>query len=140
RAKKRNHPLRACSAAAEVTPAADFSAEEFSERLARLRAVMRASSVDVMLIDDCESLAYFTGYDTTLNLYRACIVPLDAGPTMVLRALAAAPFRARAWFDRCVTFEDHEDPVEKVAATLKRAGFSAAAIGFDSGSHALAVD
>jgi Xaa-Pro aminopeptidase len=123
-----------------VTPAADFPAVEFSDRLARLRAVMRASSVDAMLIDDCEALAYFTGYDTTLNLYRACIVPRDTGPTMVLRALDVAPFRARAWFDRCVAFEDHEDPVEKVAATLKRDGFGAAAIGFDSGSHALTVD
>ena len=45
----------------------DFSADEFAGRLARLRAAMKQSAVDVMLIDDCESLAYFTGYDTTLN-------------------------------------------------------------------------
>jgi Xaa-Pro dipeptidase len=101
---------------------------------------MRQSAVDVMLIDDCESLAYFTGYDTTLNRYRACIVPRDAAPTMVLRTLDAAPFRERAWFDSCETFGDHEDALEKVAATLRRQGFAAAAVGFDSGSHALTVD
>ena len=118
----------------------DFSAEEFAERLQRLRAAMRQVSVDVMLIDDCESLAYFTGYDTTLNLYRTCIVPRATPPTMVLRALDAAPFRARAWFDRCEVFADHEDPVEKVAVTLRRQGYGAAAIGFDSASHAMTVD
>ena len=118
----------------------DFSADEFAERLARLRSAMKRSAVEVMLIDDCESLAYFTGYETTLNLYRACLVPREAPPTMVLRALDAGPFRARAWFDACETFADHEDPVQKIAATLQRDGFASSAIGFDSASHALTVD
>jgi Xaa-Pro aminopeptidase len=115
-----------------------FPAQEFAERLARLRAAMRAFAVDVMLLDDCEALAYFTGYETTLNRYRACIVPSEGPPTMVLRQLDADPFRAQAWFDRCEAFADHEDPVEKVAAELRMLG--AAAIGFDSRSHALSVD
>jgi Xaa-Pro dipeptidase len=59
---------------------------------------------------------------------------------MVLRALDAEPFRAQAWFDSCEAFADHEDPVEKVAATLQRQQLGSAAIGFDSGSHALTVD
>lgn len=123
-----------------MNPRADFSAGEFAERLARLRAAMRERSVDVMLIDDCEALAYFTGYETTLNLYRACVVPLNAPPTMVLRALDAEPFRSQAWFDSCVGFADDDDPVEKIAATLQRQQLGSAAIGFDSGSHALTVD
>ena len=123
-----------------MNPDADFSAEEFAGRLARLRVAMRERAVDVMLIDDCEALAYFTGYETTVNLYRACIVPLNAPPTMVLRALDAEPFRARAWFDDCETFADHEEPVQKIAATLQRQRYGSAAIGFDSASHALTVD
>jgi Xaa-Pro dipeptidase len=101
---------------------------------------MGKSSVDVMLIDECEALAYFTGYETTLNRYRACIVPRAAPPTMVLRALDAEPFRAGAWFESCEVFADHDDPVQKVAAALAHGGFGSAAIGFDSGSHALTVD
>ena len=119
---------------------ADFSAEEFAQRLARLRAAMRERSVQVMLIDDCEALAYFTGYETTLNRYRACVVPAEGEPVMVLRRLDGEPFRAQAWFDRCEPFADHEDAFERVAALLRAQGFASASIGFDSGSHALSVE
>ena len=117
-----------------------FPIDEFAERLARLRAAMRSSSADVMLIDDCEALAYFTGYETTLNRYRACIVPADGPPVMVLRLLDAEPFRAAAWFERCEGFADADDAVEKVAAVLRAEGFGSAVIGFDSRSHALSVE
>ena len=117
----------------------NFTKAEFDARLARLRDAMRAHAVDVMLLDDCEILNYFTGYDTSLNLYRACLVPREGRPVMVLRALDAAPFREQAWFDDHVGFADAEDPAERVADTLKANGFASAAIGFDSGSHALSV-
>jgi Xaa-Pro dipeptidase len=100
---------------------------------------MAASTVDVMLVDDCESLNYFTGYDTSLNLYRACLIPLTGSPVMVLRALDVAPFREQAWFGECIGFEDAEDPVAKIAEALRTRGFGSAAIGFDSGSHAMSV-
>ena len=116
-----------------------FSSAEFAARLERLRAAMRTHAVDVMILDDCEILAYFTGYETTLNLYRACIAPREARPVMVLRALDAEPFRSQSWFQDHEAFADGDDPVEKLAAALRSRGFGAAAIGFDSGSHALSV-
>jgi len=112
-----------------------FPREEFAGRLERLRAAMRSRSVDVMLLDDAEILAYFTGYETSLNRYRACLVPAEGEPVMVLRALDAEPFRSQAWFDACVPVADTENPLEKVAAVLR----PFAAIGFDPGSHALTV-
>jgi len=117
----------------------NFTKAEFEARLARLREAMRTHAVDVMLLDDCEILNYFTGYDTSLNLYRACLVPREGRPVMVLRALDVAPFREQAWFDDNVGFADTDDPAERVANTLKTLGFASAAIGFDSGSHALSV-
>ncbi len=116
-----------------------FSSAEFAARLERLRAAMRTHAVDVMILDDCEILAYFTGYETTLNLYRACIAPREGRPVMVLRALDAEPFRSQSWFQDHEAFADGDDPVEKLAAALRSRGFGAAAIGFDSGSHALSV-
>jgi Xaa-Pro aminopeptidase len=116
-----------------------FSVAEFEERLARLRAAMRGREVEAMLIDDSEILAYFTGYETSLNLYRACLVPLDREPTMVLRRLDVAPFREQAWFQGCLAFEDVDDPAAIVAQALHAAGFSGARIGFDPGSHAMSV-
>lgn len=93
-----------------------------------------------MLLDDSEILAYFTGYETSLNRYRACLVPAEGQPLMVLRALDAEPFRARAWFDACEPFADAEDAIAKVVAVLEARGFASAAIGFDPASHALSVD
>jgi len=100
---------------------------------------MRSHAVDAMILDDCEILAYFTGYETTLNLYRACIAPREGRPVMVLRALDAEPFRSQSWFQDHEAFADGDDPIEKLAAALRTRGFDAAAIGFDSGSHALSV-
>ena len=117
----------------------DFAPLEFESRVARLREAMKSRSVDVMLIDDCEALNYFTGYDTSLNLYRACLVPRDGTPIMVLRALDVAPFREQAWFDACIGFADADDPVAKVGEAIRARGFAAASVGFDSGSHALSV-
>jgi len=116
-----------------------FSSAEFTARFERLRTAMRMHAVDVMILDDCEILAYFTGYETTLNLYRACIAPREGRPVMVLRALDAEPFRSQSWFQDHEAFADGDDPVEKLAGALGTRGFGAAAIGFDSGSHALSV-
>ena len=101
---------------------------------------MRGRSVDVMLLDDAEILAYFTGYETSLNRYRACLVPAEGEPVMVLRALDAEPFRAQAWFDACEPFADAEGATARVAAVLEGRGLASAAIGFDPASHALSVD
>lgn len=117
-----------------------FERAEFDARIARLRDAMRARSVDVMLIDENEMLAYFTGYETSLSFYRACMIPLSGPPLMVLRKLDAAPFLEGAWFRDHIGFQDTEDAVEQVAAAFEARGFGAAAIGFDPGGHALSVD
>ena len=117
----------------------DFTRTEYEARIERLRDAMRARAVDVMLIDDCEILNYFVGYDTSLNLYRACLIPYEGPPIMILRALDVAPFLEQAWFDDHIGFADEADPVAAVAETLAARGFGQASIGFDPGSHALSV-
>jgi Xaa-Pro aminopeptidase len=113
----------------------DFTTEEYAQRLDRLRRVMRDHSLDAMLLDDSEILAYFTGYETSLNRYRACIVPLEGTPVMVLRALDAAPFCQQSWFDRHIAVPDTEDLVAHLAKALA----PYRRIGFDPDSHALTV-
>lgn len=117
-----------------------FAPSEFAARIARLRDVMRARGAAAMLIDENESLAYYTGYETSLSFWRACIVPLDGPPAMVLRRLDAAPFLERAWFTDHHGFADTDDAVESVAAMLHARGLGRAAIGLDYGSHAMSVD
>jgi Xaa-Pro aminopeptidase len=114
----------------------DFSADEYALRLARLRTAFGSRAVEAMLIDDSEILAYFTGYETSLNRYRACVVPLEGSPVMVLRALDAEPFRRQSWLQQHVAVPDSEDVVLHLAEALR----AYRTIGFDSASHALTVD
>ena len=113
----------------------DFAREEFSARLARLRESMRRQALDAVLVDDSEMLAYFTGYETSLNRYRACVVPLEGAPAMVLRSLDAAPFRQQSWLAQPIAVPDSEDTVLAVAKALE----PYRRIGFDPSSHALTV-
>ena len=98
-----------------------FAPSEFAARIARLRDVMRARGAAAMLIDENESLAYYTGYETSLSFWRAHR-PLDGPPAMVLRRLDAAPFLERAWFTDHHGFADTDDAVELVAAMLHARG------------------
>ena len=118
----------------------DFSRKEYQERLARLRDAMRKADVVAMLIDDAEILAYYTGHERSVSFYRACIVPLSGEPLMVLRSLDVAPFEEACWFKGNLAYADTEDAVGAVARGMSRMGLAEAAIGFDSGSHAMSVD
>jgi Xaa-Pro dipeptidase len=116
-----------------------FTTDEFTGRLSRLREAMHARGVDVVLLDDIEIIAYFTGYERSISLYRACIVPLDGAPVMVLRSLDVAPFRESAWFADHVGYADGDDPVAALAATMREHGYERARIGIDKRSHGMTV-
>lgn len=116
-----------------------FSEAEFRSRIERLRAAMRERGAEVMLIDDAEILAYFTGYERSVSFYRACFVPLSSEPFMVLRSLDIAPFREKSWIEACVGYPDTTDAVKAMAHELEARGLASAAVGFDNGSHAMTV-
>lgn len=121
-------------------PSLDFELSEYQDRLSRLRAAMARAGAEVMLLDDAEILAYFTGYERSVSYYRALIVPRDGDPVMVLRSLDTAPFEEKSWITAHVGYPDTADAVATVADALIARGFGNAAIGLDLGSHALTVD
>ncbi len=116
-----------------------FGRSEFLGRLDRLRAVMRERGAGVMLIDDIEILAYYTGYERSISFYRACLVPLEGDPVMVLRALDTAPFLEVAWFTDCIGYPDAAEGMATVAAVMRDRGLDRAALGVDMGSHGMTV-
>lgn len=116
-----------------------FSEAEFRSRIERLRTAMRERGAEVMIIDDAEILAYFTGYERSVSFYRACFVPFTGEPFMVLRSLDIAPFREKSWIETCIGYPDTIDAVTAMASELEARGFASASIGFDSGSHAMTV-
>src|SRR6202012_393321 len=87
----------------------DFELAKYQDRLARLRAAMARAGTEVMLIDDAEILAYFTGYERSVSYYRALIVPYDGDPVMVLRSLDTAPFEEKSWIANHIGYPDTAD-------------------------------
>ncbi|HTK00109.1 MAG TPA: Xaa-Pro peptidase family protein [Bordetella sp.] len=117
-----------------------FDRAEFEGRVARLRAEMRARGAEVMLLDDIEILAYFTGYERSISYYRACLVPLEGEPLMVLRSLDTAPFLETAWFEQHVGYADAQDAVAFLTDEIRARWGAAPRIGVDFGSHGMTVD
>jgi Xaa-Pro dipeptidase len=116
-----------------------FTRDEYRQRVATLRGHMRDRGIEVLLVDQTEFLFYLTGFGISLNLYRACLLPLDGDPVMVLRAVDLGPFQERAWFTDHVAFADDEDPVAVLVRLIRSRGWGGASIGIDEDSYCMSL-
>jgi len=123
----------------QIEPALLFSREEFAERLDAVRVEMRRRGIEVLLIDELEHLFYIAGWHASGSRYHACIVPVDGDPIMILRRLDEPGFLERTWLHDYVLCDDAEDPIEVLARTLERNGWSQRRIGVETDSHYLPV-
>lgn len=112
-----------------------FSREEFADRVAKARAVMREAGAELLLIDHAELLAWLTGYTVSETMYRAAFLPSHSDPWFVLRDLDAGPCRDACWFSDIVGFPDTVEPHAVMASEIRRRGFAAAQIGADHASY-----
>ena len=81
-----------------------FPIDEYEARIKRVRERMAARELDVLVIDQSEFLAYVTGFLISENMYRACLLPRDGEPIMILRAVDLGPFTESSWLSRSVAF------------------------------------
>src|SRR5262245_12547727 len=116
-----------------------FPVEEYHARISRLRDELRRRGLAAMWLDDSEALAYYIGYEVSLSFYRACIVPLEGEPFMVLRALDRAPALEGSWIEHVIGFPDWEPADQAIAREVTARGLGSARIGIDLASHALTV-
>ncbi len=116
-----------------------FSIEEFEGRVANVRALMAERGIDLVILDDIEAMAYISGYGVSETLWRACAVPVDAQPFMVVRSLDLAPARERSWLASIVGFKDWEDPVAVFVGELERRGLGRGRIGLDYRSSSMPI-
>lgn len=107
----------------------------FEHRVARLRADMAGSGATLFLADHAEMFAWLNGNAVSETLYRACLVPAEGAPWIVLRSLDAPTCRAITWIDDVIAYPDNADPVAVVAASIAQRGFAAARIGVDANSY-----
>ncbi|WP_459618308.1 M24 family metallopeptidase [Bordetella sp. 2513F-2] len=114
-----------------------FTQDEYDARVEAVRTHMRTRGVDVLLVDQTEFLAYLTGFSISENMYRACLLPLEGEPVMVLRAVDLGPFLESSWVQDAVAFSDWEDPVGVLARTLAQRGWDGLRLGMDEDSYCM---
>lgn len=114
-----------------------FPIDEYEARVAHVRQQMAARELDVLIIDQTEFLAYLTGFSISENMYRACLLPRDGTPIMILRAVDLGPFTESSWLSRSVAFADWEDPIQVLADTIARLGCAQGRVGLDEDSYCM---
>lgn len=96
---------------------------------------MLAREIDLLIVDQSEFLIYLTGFSISENMYRACLVPLEGDPVMVLRAVDLGPFQDSSWLNKAIAFADWEDPVVVAAKAISELGYAAKNVGVDEESY-----
>ncbi|MFT4063872.1 M24 family metallopeptidase [Paraburkholderia sp.] len=116
-----------------------FTLNEYRSRLAATQSELASRELDCGILDEPEMMGWLSGYTTTENLWRACVVPVVGEPFLLVRKLDMAPAIERNWFSNVVGFIDWEDPLALLVESLRANGIKHARIGVDFQSHSFTV-
>lgn len=109
-----------------------FTMEEYERRLRELRRRMDEQEVEVMLVTTPENVCYLTGFESPGHYYfQALLIPREGEPAMVPRRLEDSGVQALTWIEASRPYEDHEDPIERLAGTLAEFGWDDRRIGYE---------
>ena len=113
----------------------NFSIEDYKERIAKLRALMKEENLEAVLISRQENVHYLTGFHTTgYWSFQALIVPLDGEPQMVVRHFEALNADAYSFLNSYRSYQDDEDGLAILCEELARMGLAHSKIGMDKGN------
>ena len=116
-----------------------FQPQEFALRLARLKERLAALGVEAALFDEIEAMTWVSGFGSSANRWRCVVIPMQAEPFFLIRALDAGVCRQRSWITDVPTYRDWEDPVPVLVESLRARGLEDAAIGLDYDSYGLSI-
>ena len=125
-----------------TSDAVPISRSEREGRLERARRLMREHEIDAILIEPGASLAYFTGIEwwrserlTAALLFQkgdpVTVTPFFEEPSV--RETLAIPAEVRVW-------QEDEDPIALIAATLKERGLSSGTVAVEETVRFFASD
>lgn len=96
-----------------------FPMVEYHRRLNDLRRRMAQQDVDLLLTTTPENMTYLSGFET-LGYFRfnALLIPLENDPVGFPRQLEDSGMEALTWIETRTPYQDHDDPMEKLAQLL----------------------
>ena len=118
----------------------DFSATEYADRLARVRAAMARAGLDALIVSDPSNMAWITGYDGwSFYVHQAVVIGPDGPPVWWGRGMDAAGARRTVWMgpEEIVGYDDSyvqtplKHPMETLRDLLAQRGWAGGRIGVE---------
>jgi Xaa-Pro dipeptidase len=109
--------------------ASPFTAEEYRERVERLRARMRDLDVEAMLVASPEDIYYQVGLNHQGYFAFPLLLPANGKPMLVMRSMERATLVTQAPDVEHVGFPDDEEPATAVVHAIRQSGLAAARLG-----------
>lgn len=116
-----------------------FEIAEFRARYEKYQSHMAERGIDLLIIDQPETLAYIAGFARTEGYYNACVVPKTGDPMFVVRRVDAISCKQQGWFEDVVDFSDWEDSFEVIFKGIADRGWSTSVIGVDENSYCMTI-
>ncbi|WP_407317292.1 ectoine hydrolase [Isoptericola halotolerans] len=113
-----------------------FPFEEYERRVGELRRRMADRLLDAVVITDPENLMYLTDYQTTgYSFFQALVVPLDAEPFMITRAMEESNVHARTWVEKTRPYPDTGDAIQGLVQAMREFGLHTKEVGYERNSY-----
>lgn len=107
----------------EDMPAHFFAAEEYADRLAKLRRSMGEAGLDVLLVTGPEDIFYLSGHHTQgYYTFQSVLVTASGAPVLIGRRGELVNARANSFFDAYLPYDDLDDPVDVAAKAITSFG------------------
>lgn len=117
-----------------------FTAEEYHERVERVRDAMRDLDVEAMLIASPEDIYYLVGLNHQgYFAFTLLLLPANSKPVLVMRSMERATLVTQAPDVEHVGFPDDEEPATAVVDAIREAGLADARLGIIKNSMYLPV-
>lgn len=109
-----------------------FPMVEYERRLKELRQRMAERGLEVVITTTPENICYLSGFESPGHYYfNALVVPLEGEPVAVPRRLEDSGYQALTWVELSHPYEDTEDPMSRLCATLKAFNLHYKRIGYE---------
>lgn len=109
-----------------------FPKAEYDGRVARARALLAKSGLDVMIVTGPENIFYLTGQQTPgYYTFQALVLPVDSEPVFVVRQLEYFNFIANTYIADAEIYQDTDDPIAFLTRLLDARGFATKHVGID---------
>jgi len=102
------------------------------ERVEKARSQLKASGADALYIFSSANMRYFSGARMgPSDRVAAFIISREAEPWFIVPAFEGNRTKGAAALGEVIPWEEHEDPFERIASTLKKNGLGAAKVALD---------